>query len=297
MSIGPITYMSLNLGPQVGADDGIVGVRVVPIEREGRTVFARTLNSGEPDNGEGITVEPGDTLLFEAGSMKITLADVDRYSEPTPDGYASVANTVWSWLAIPPRTHPREVHNYILAAARRLDIAHVHSLGALSGLTNSSNQPSFLKARAVMFEALGHAELMCIALGRAIRMIRQAKAKVGVTIAVPPPVHAVESRVLAIRDAFEHIDERAAGKARHEGPADAMTVFDQGDFFDSGVLRYAGHSLDIAAEVTPAMLAARKFVVDAVAAEGSTKTLNAETKWTFTDDPEPVATELLGEAR
>ena len=107
MSIGPITHMKLNLGPQVGEDDGIVDVRVVPIKREGRTVFVRTLNFGEPDNGEGITVEPGDTLLFQSGSMKITLTDVDRYCEPTPDGYASVANTVWSWLAIPPRTHPR----------------------------------------------------------------------------------------------------------------------------------------------------------------------------------------------
>ena len=297
MAIGPITYMSLNFGPQVGEDDGIVGVRVVPTKREGRTVFARTLNFGEPDNGEAITVEPGDTLLFPAGSMKITLADVDRYSEPASDGYASVANTVWSWLAIPPRAHPREVHNYILAAARRLDIAHVHSVGALSGLTNSSDQSSFLKARAVMFEALGHAELMCIAFGRAIRMIRQASAKVAVSVPVPVAVHAVESRVMAIRDAFEHIDERAAGIAHHEGPADAMTVFDQGDFFESGVLRYAGNSLDIASEATPAMLAARKFLLDAVAAEGSTKTLNAEMKWNFTDDPEPLPAAAADEVK
>ena len=285
MAIVPITHISLNQGPQVGADDEIIGVRVVPTRREGRTVFARTLFFGEPDNGEAITIERGDTLLFPPGSINISIADVDRCSEPSADGYAPVANTVWSWLAIPPFTHPREVHHYMLAAARRLDIAHVQFAGALNGLAASPKQPtSFLKTRAIMFEALSHAELMCIAFGRAIRIIREAKTKVSVKIPVPEAVDAVESRVLKFRDAFEHIDERAMGKAHHENPADAMTVFDQADFFESGVLHYAGHSLDIAGEVAPAMVAARKFIVDAVAAEGSTKSINEEVKWTFTND-------------
>ena len=284
MAIPPITYISVNLGPQVGTDDTVVGVRVVPAGREGRTVYGRTLNYGEPDSGDAIRVEPGETLIFPQGSVKITVKDVDRYSEPEHDGYAPVANTVWSWLAIPPYTSDAMIHNYLLAAARRLDMAHVHSMGALSGLADSSNQPSFLKARAVMFNALGHAETMCIALCRAIRMIQQADAKVSVKIPVPRAVSIIQNKVQSIRDAFEHIDERAEGRARREGLNDAMSVFDQSDFFTSGVLRYAGHSLDIKDEAVAAMVAGRQFIVEAAAAAGSTKTINVEIKQTFTDN-------------
>ena len=140
-----------------------------------------------------------------------------------------------------------------------------------------------------MFEAFGHAESMCLALSRAIGMLRQAKTKVSVNVEVPAPVEAVANHVLSIRNAFEHIDERAQGKAgRREGPADAMSVFDQSDFFTSGVLRYARHALDISAEAVPAMVAARKFIVDAVVAAGSTKTLTGEMRWTFADDGDPL---------
>ena len=286
MAITPITYISVNLGPEAGSDDAIVGVRVVPIVRKGRTVYGRTLNHGEPDSGEAISVTPGDTLIFPQGSVKITITDVDRYSEAEEDGYAPVANTVWSWLAIPPPTFGASVHHYLLAAARRLDIAHVNCVGALRGLAESSGQSSFLKSRAVLFDALGHAESMCISLARAIRMIRQGEARVSVKVPVPTAVMAIEDAVKSIRDAFEHIDERAGGTVRQQGSNDAMSVFDQSDFFSSGILRYARHSLDISGEAVPAMVAGRQFIVEAAAAEGSTKTINGEMKWTFSTDSE-----------
>ncbi len=58
------------------------------------TVCGRTLNYGERDNGEAILVEPGDTLIFPQGSVKVMLADVDRYSEPESDGYARMCPEV-----------------------------------------------------------------------------------------------------------------------------------------------------------------------------------------------------------
>lgn len=286
MAIGPITYISVNLGPEVGSDDSVIGVRVVPTVRRGRTVYGRTLNFGEPDSGEAIRVKPGDTLIFPQGSVKITIMDVDRYSEAEQDGYAPVANTVWSWLAIPPRTFGASVYNYLLSVARRLDIAHVHCMGALRGLSESSGQSSFRKTRAALFDALGHAESMCIALSRAIGMIRQAEAKVSVKVPVPDAVTVIEDGVKSIRNAFEHIDERAEGKARQQGPSDAMSVFDQSDFFSSGILRYAGNSLDISGEAVPAMVAGRQFIVEEAAAEGSIKTISGEMKWTFSTDSE-----------
>lgn len=284
MTIEPISWLGLNLGPELGVDDAIVSVRVVPVKREGRTIYGRTLNFGEPDSGENITVNPGDTLIFRPGFMNVNITDVDRYSDRGSDGYAPVANTVWSWLLIPPVTQLREIYHYLIAVARRLDMAHVHCIGALDGLKVSSGQSSFLKQRVGMFEALGHAESMSIALSRAFRMIQDEQMK----ITVPAEVTAVADRVHKIRNAFEHIDERAKGKARHEGQVDAMTVFDQSNFFQSGVLRYADHSLDIAGEVVPAMVAARKFIVDVVARDGSTKTHSGEIKLTFTEDPAPT---------
>ena len=41
MVIEDIAYISLNLGPDVGANDTIVGVRIVPTGREGNVVYAR----------------------------------------------------------------------------------------------------------------------------------------------------------------------------------------------------------------------------------------------------------------
>ncbi|MCY4376227.1 MAG: hypothetical protein OXC31_20935 [Spirochaetaceae bacterium] len=125
---------------------------------------------------------------------------------------------------------------------------------------------------------------MCIALSRAIRMIRQAEAKVSVKVPVPTAVSEIEDGVKSIRDAFEHIDERAEGKARHQGPSDAMSVFDQSDFFSSGILRYDRQSLDISGEAVPAMVAGRQFIVEAAATEGSTKTISGEMRWTFSTD-------------
>ena len=123
---------------------------------------------------------------------------------------------------------------------------------------------------------------MCVALSRAIRMIARARATISAPAAIPEEVSVIEHAVLAIRDAFEHIDERAVGKARREDPSDAMSVFDQSDFFTSGVLRYAGHSLHIREEAIPALIAGRKFIVEAATEAGLTKTIKEPIAWTFT---------------
>ena len=283
MTIGPITYISINLGPVVGANDFLAGVRVVPAGQNGNVVYGRSLDYGAPDTGEGISLEVGETLEFPAGSVSVTMADVDRYSEADDSGYAPVANAVWTWLAIPPREQDETFVNYLEAAARRLDAAHVHCSGALRGLAKHPNEMGF-RAREAMFDALGDAESMCVALSRAIGMIDGASATISVSSKVPKEVSAIKDAVLAIRHAFEHIDERAVGKAHREGPKDAISVFDQSEFFSSGVLRYAGHTLDILGEVIPALVAGRRFIVEAATRSGSKKTINVPIEWTFTEE-------------
>ena len=277
-----IRYISLNLGPIAGVDDTVTGIRVVPTKEAGRVVYGRTLNVGESaHDAEGIRVDPGRTIIFPPGSIKITIRDTDRYAKFGPDGYAPVTNTVWSWINIPPQTFDQESHYYLLSTARRLDVAHAQCVQTLVRLRESSQQSSFLKKRTFLFNSLGHAESMCIALNRAIRMICQAKSRIFVKAEIPADVSLISNKVKSFRDAIEHIDDRAFGEARREAPTDAMSIFDQTKFFLSGVLTYAGLSLNIGKEIVPAMVAARQFVLDAVTVAGSTKTINTEIKWTI----------------
>ena len=283
MAIGPIKYISINLGPKIGENDFLASVRVVPAGKSGNKVYGRTLNQREPDSDEGILVEAGETLEFPAGSISVTMAHVDQYSKPEANGYAPVANTVWSWLAIPPHENDQTFVNYLLSAARRLDAANTHCSGVLRYLADPPNEKGF-RAREATFDALGEAESMCIALNRAIRMVDQARDTISALVAVPQEISAIKDAVLAIRDAFEHIDERAVGKARRENSADAMSVFDQSDFFNAGVLRYSGHSLDIRSEVIPALIAGRQFIIEAATRAGLRKIINEPIEWTFTEE-------------
>ena len=283
MTIGPIKYISINLGPIVGEGDFLAGIRVVPAGRNGNKVYGRTLNQGEPDTDEGILVEAGEALEFPAGSISVTMAHVDQYSKPEASGYAPVANTVWSWLAIPPDENDQTFVNYLLAAARRLDAAHAHCSRALRFLAGPPNEKGF-RAREATFDALGEAESMCIALSRAIRMIDQSQDTISAPATVPQEISAIKNAVLAIRNAFEHIDERAIGRARRENSIDAMSVFDQSDFFTTGVLRYAGYSLNIRGEVIPALIAGRQFIIEAATRAGLRKIVNTPIEWKFTEE-------------
>ena len=98
-----------------------------------------------------------------------------------------------------------------------------------------------------------------------------------VSAAVPKTVDAIVPPLKEIRDALEHIEERAFEivNARGDLGPDALTIFDQGDFYSLGVLRYGSHSLDIKADVVPALISARQFIFNvAVEKAGSAMTNN-----------------------
>ena len=46
-----IRFLSTNVTPEVGANDGLVAVRVIPAGRDGTKVYGRTLKPGEVDPG------------------------------------------------------------------------------------------------------------------------------------------------------------------------------------------------------------------------------------------------------
>ena len=85
---------------------------------------------------------------------------------------------------------------------------------------------------------------------------------------MPNSVIALNPALTEIRNAFEHIEDRAMGQVRNKPHQDAISIFHQPDFFKAGVLRYANHSLDLGKEVLPALVAGRQYVFE-VAVEKS----------------------------
>ena len=271
----PITYLSVNIGPNVGDNDALIGVRIVPVGKDGNKIIGKTLNYGEPDSGDGITLRKGEKLLFPPGNLKISIRDIDRDNSPGPDGYAVVSNTVWTWLQVGPSPDPT-LFRFLFSAARRLDTAHDLYVNVINEMEGRTDEP-FIKTRARIFKALGYAELMCVALHRATRMIKAIPSKFSVSVVVPNTVNAIYTPLKAIRNALEHIEKRAFKIVNYRGDhhADALTIFDQSDFFSSGVLRYANHSVDVRADVAPALISSRQFIFDvAVEKSGAAITYN-----------------------
>ena len=286
-----LKMIDIHLGPEVNASSCLVQIRVVPDRRVGNLVYGRSLRPGEPDNGRGIPIFDGVSLSFPVGSIRLTIADVERHSELGAGGYAPTANVVWTWLTLPPKADQQVFIEYLLGASRRIDEGHAHCQRALSHLNHlqemdstSSNRKAptnrkwippqaAFRARESAAEAWGAAESMCVSLSRVVGMIADAQRTIGTTIAVPVEIGRIERAVTAIRNAVEHIDERAAGRARREHPGDAVSIFDQTDLFAAGVLRYAGHALDISQDVVPALLAGRRFILEAATMYGETKIL------------------------
>ena len=75
-----IRALSINVSEQVGADDILLLVPIVPDGHEGNVVFARTLRFGElnPDIPVVVSPEIGEKLQFRSGSIEISIHDIDR---------------------------------------------------------------------------------------------------------------------------------------------------------------------------------------------------------------------------
>jgi hypothetical protein len=268
-----IRYVSVNVGPTAGADDVLVAVRVVPAGREGLRVLGRALRLGEVDTGEPIAFHPyaGEELHFPSGSIQVRLEDIDSRSTASPDGYAPVANSLWTWLSIGAPTDP-SLFRFLLAAARRLDAAHSLCCDVLTELEDKGE--SFIWARDRVFSALGYAELMCVAFSRAIEMIHSIPAQFSVSVDLPETVTCLLPPLRQLRNAFEHIEDRALGKVHGRAHPDALTIFDQRDLLTHATLRYGSHSIRLREDVLPALVASRRAVLLGASAQtGAAKTL------------------------
>ena len=154
-------------------------------------------------------MEAGDSLVFPAGEFVFDSRDIDElYNPKGPGGYRPVANTVWSWHRIAPEQ--LGFFLFFFALARRTDAAHALWVLAIEARDKARREDG-IPQRLAVFNALAAAEVALVALGRCYRMVSALVTKYCPELQVPDSVRNTQEAVLEMRNAFEHIDERAGG--------------------------------------------------------------------------------------
>ena len=237
--------------------------RLVPDGRDGNTVYARSLRPGEEDTGEGVHLDAGDRLVIRAGGLSFDSDEIDAQSEQGLGGYAPVSNTVWTWYRI-----VGEQLGYFLlffSLARRLDSAHALWASTIEELERAREEDG-IPRRARVFKALSTAEVTLIALHRGITMIDSLIENYDLEIEVPDSLEGIRDTVREMRHAFEHIDDRAQGRPGRSAQThpDALSIFDQPEFFPSAILSYKEYSLNFEEDILSALLDSRNLVMAAI---------------------------------
>lgn len=284
MSIESIDSISLNLTPQVGEKDALLMLRVVPDGREGKTVYARTLRSGEVDTGEAVILDrtKGEQLRFRPGAIEVTLRVVDEFLSRRPTGQHSISLTLLTWLTLA-RPKNEALVRYLQAVGRRLDVAAELLLEIHRGM--AAPHDSAVAQGGHMLRSLSLAELVIVAFGRTVDMLVPMKDVFSVSTMLPAALASKADAIRAMRNAFEHIEDRAFGNERGKPHPEALTVFDQRAFFEGGIISYGSHSLDMRVEL-PELFALARAYICAVASEvgGYVRTAQDEVSF-FGGDP------------
>jgi hypothetical protein len=260
----PVRFISLNRTDQVGAADHFVSVRVVPDGRDGNLVFARTLRPDEPERDEPVLFSParGESLALREDS-RVRIVDVDRTSQPDESGYASVANTIWTWLHLSGKATPQQFR-FALATARRLDGSHLALTALLAAIRELNGSEA--KQRTNGFRAVAMSEILVVALHRAVEMTLRCPRQLHVPVAMPDTVRRKRAAITALRNGFEHLEESATGRRKGMPDPDAASIFDQRRFFVDGTLVLGTHTLSVPGDVPTLLLALRTYLVEAVGA-------------------------------
>ena len=249
--------------PDQDQGDFILAGRLVPVGREGNVVYARSLRRGEEDTGEGVHLEAGDQLVILASDLVIDSRDIDEQHNPKGQGgYRPLSNTVWTWYQL--ATERPGVFLFFFALARRVDAAHAVWVLAVEARERAQREKGILQRRAHL-EALAAAEVAIVALGRCYRMVETLVGTHCPELDLPDSVAETLETVRELRNAFEHIDERAEGiVGGGKYDADALTIFNQPDFIQSSVLRYKDHELNFEAQVIASLIDCRDLIMDAI---------------------------------
>lgn len=261
-----LSHTSVHTNSEPGSTDGFMfSYRIVPVRTEGNKVYARTLRHDEADNGQRVHVPPGGQVIFEEGTIVAELDHIDAQTEATQSEYVSLTPVLWTWLNLGAGRNEARTH-YLLAAARRLDMANL-LLIEVGRRTERLNQEGLAgpEIRRNLFELIGAVELAVIAVGRAVDMVMKTRTQIARNVPVPDIIVNAQEAVKDIRDAYEHVDERAAGNICRRPHPNALTIFDWRRLIVDGVITYGPHELDLMEQLPALLSAMRKFFKDAAA--------------------------------
>ena len=116
-----------------------------------------------------------------------------------------------------------------------------------------------------------------VALGRCYQMVETLVEAHCPELDLPDSVAETLEAVRELRNAFEHIDDRAQGiVGGGKYDAESLTIFDQPDFTRSSILRYKDHELNFEAQVIVALIACRDLIMDAIDARAKQRAANGQ---------------------
>lgn len=255
-----IRAISINLSPQVGTDDLLLWVPIIPDGRDGNVVYARTLRLGESNPHVPVLVntEAGETLQFRTGSVEFSILDIDRHAKQDADGFAPISNTLWTWMTIGTPLSA-ELYYHLLATGRRLD-------GSCLLLREISNRMdnftgNFIMRREQALQALSLAEILVVALSRAMDLTQLLKERFGAKATQPVNFTELAKPIRKLRDAIEHIEDRAVGQVRGELHPEAFSIFNQHEFISNAALLYGSHRISLRCDVPPLIANIRQYLM------------------------------------
>ncbi len=265
----PIDGVGLCASGEVGADDEMFSLRVVPEGRADGVVFGRTLRHGELDDGRRVHVRPGESFSLAPGAVAVALAAIDDYyrqvDSSRPEGCLATALRVW--FGIGSHDEASEMRMLTVAAAHRLDAAE-HLLRRAAHVRYSMKDEDDLRAAqlvAKVDELIHLVQEGIVATARCIALVERGTEAAVFAFRLPSAVLLHKAAIKDLRDAYEHIEERAFGRVGIRGVSDerALMIFDHEPLVRSGVIEYMDHHLDL--DVLPDVLDGCRLAIRALA--------------------------------
>ena len=225
-------------------------------------MFARSLRPDEADSGEAVQVPAGKQLVIRSGDLSFSSEEIDARSPEGRGGYAPVADTIWTWYKLM-GAKDQSLLMMLLAAARRLDASHVFWSATMDALEESATLEG-IERRSTLFRALAMAEVTVISLSRAVEILYRLDERFALGLQIPEEIDSFRDTLRRLRNALEHIDDRAMGEARDGTANSAMSIFFQPLFVDKGVLTYAREGVVFTTGVPVALGYCRQVIMSVI---------------------------------
>jgi hypothetical protein len=236
----------------------IVEVRRDDVECE---IWLRSLKPGEPDPPERVRAPWRYKRTFDRNSIVLDIERIDKMFPAEEDGYVPLANTTWTWMNLQQAPGMETLARYLLAAARRLDVARRCFKRVREQMDHLSSATGGPQIRAGLFEIVGQIEITVVALSRAIDMAVELNAVVPVTLLVPPSVLGARETLKDLRNAYEHVEDRAKGQVRNVPHPHALTIFNWTSLLREDAITYGDRRLKLS-DIPGLLLDTRGYLRD-----------------------------------